>query len=121
MRRRSVHTADLDIRNAMTAIVWHLFNMMGIVDRDVFKTELATLDQIVNDRDGTITRNLRVSRVCGKQLLLHACSGKRIPEKKWCKNPCLRSIQRLGIFLSGSLVHRSYTQWCGGSALRTIS
>ena len=33
------HAADFDIHNAMYIIVWHLVNMMGIVDSDVFKTE----------------------------------------------------------------------------------
>ena len=40
VRRGSVHTADLDIRNAMSAIVWHLFNMMGIVDREFSRLSL---------------------------------------------------------------------------------
>ena len=92
------HTADLDIHNATKIIARHLVNTMGIVGCDVFKTELATLDKIVKDRDGTIETDLGVSCAYGKQLLLHSCSGKRIPEEV-SKNTCLHSVQRLGIFL----------------------
>ena len=44
----------LDIHNAMFIIVWHLVTMMGIVDQDIFKTELFPLNKIIEDRDWTI-------------------------------------------------------------------
>ena len=70
------YTADLDIHNATKIIVRHLVNIMGIVGCDVCKTELATFDKIVKDRDGAIETDLRVSCACGKQFLLHSCSVK---------------------------------------------
>ncbi len=60
------HTVDLDIKNAMFTLSWQLVESLGIVETDVFREELETLERLCKNRENVIATELGLELAAGK-------------------------------------------------------
>ncbi len=92
------HTVDLDISNAMFTLSWCLVQRLDVVEKDLFREELETLERLCRNRADVIRTELRLEPSAGKDLLLKVVNGKLLPADL-CKNSFLLRVRRLGFFL----------------------
>ncbi len=92
------HTVDLDIVNCMFQVLQQVIERVGIRDKDAWKEELETLQELSTDRKKVCEVELSVSVSVGKDILLRLVNGGAIPE--FLKtNQYAQRVSRLGRFL----------------------
>ena len=92
------HTMDLDICNAVFVISDQILLKLGIVDAELYETEIQVLRRVATSRSDVILGALQTDDDYGKRLLRETLCGRK-PPPHMKHNVFLNDVIRVGRFL----------------------